>query len=370
MTLLTPPAYEQGGTYTALLDRQYQVTTTTMRDFSVSHRARQGAYSTRFPAFSNPSGMNVVVGPCAGVVTNTFATDAGDYRYANPSNFQVTLAGSSPTLNRNDIIGVQVKDNFYDGSGLVTVVPAVVQGTGSAGTPSDPTLPNTFLGMVRGVVNANVTSPTLQAICPKIVMDGGVLPIGSDTDRAALGTPNAGFVIWRTDKKAFEIFNGSSWDLAGAVQPIRAQLRQTAAHSLANAVYTSIQFQNEDSDTANGHDTVTNNTRYTAQVAGTYEFDGAVVFASSTAGQRAVRWRKNGATTALDASQTSCNPVTDPAAVTTLAARGIQIALAVNDYVELQAYQNTGGALNTFSGTTGAFNNEAQSSMSVKYLGP
>lgn len=211
MTLQSPPFALQGGTYTALSDRLHLVTTRTLRDFSVAHRSRQGFFPDRFPAYSNPSGMDVVIGPGAGVVANTFASDAGDYNFSNPSNLTLTPAASSPTQNRHDILGFRVLDHFYDSSGQNSIVPAVIQGTNAAGSPSDPALPASFIPVVRAVINATVTSPTLQDMRVKTVPSGGLLPIGSDTERTAIGTPHAGMVIPRTDKTYLEFFNGTAW---------------------------------------------------------------------------------------------------------------------------------------------------------------
>jgi hypothetical protein len=218
MTLLTPPGHLQGGTYTALLDRMYLHTVPNARDMSTNHTARQGFYPDRFPAYSNPAGMDVTIGPGAGLVQNTFASDAGDYIVANPSNLTVTPAGSSPTQNRNDIIGFQVKDNFYDSSGLNSVIPAIIQGANSAGTPVDPALPSSFIPIVRAVVNAGVTSPTLQDMRAKTVPSAAILPIESGTERTALGSPHAGFTIWRNDSSVHEVASGAgTWRVTDIV---------------------------------------------------------------------------------------------------------------------------------------------------------
>lgn len=211
MTLLSPPFAVQGGVYTALLDRMHLNSARMLRNFSYNHRARTGFFPDRFPAVSVSGGMNILVGPCAGIIGNDFAADAGEYSFSNPSNLTVTLAASSPTQNRYDIIGFQVKDNFYDSSGQNAIVPAVIQGAYSSGTPSDPTLPSSFCPISRAVVNAGATTPTLQDLRAKTVPSGAILPIGSDAERAALGTPYAGMVTYRTDKTCLEFYNGASW---------------------------------------------------------------------------------------------------------------------------------------------------------------
>lgn len=216
MTVLTPPGYVQGGTYSAKLDRVYIGTLGMVPDLAASFSARQGFHTGRVPAVANPSGMNVTIGACSAIIANTFASASGDYLVANDATVQVTLAASSPTQNRHDIIGIQVKDNLFDSSGLNTAVPAVIQGANSAGTPSDPALPASFIPVARAVVNAGVTSPTLTLLTRRTTVDGGLLVIADGTERAAL-TPYDGQLIYRQDRKQLEHRDSSAahWRVIG-----------------------------------------------------------------------------------------------------------------------------------------------------------
>lgn len=210
MTLQSPPGYLQGGTYTALSDRLHLNTIRNHADFgAASFRAMQGFYPDRFPAYSNPSAMNWSVGPCAGVIANTFVSNGGEYVFANPTNVTGTFAASSPTQNRYDILGFRVRDNFYDSSGANEIIPAVIQGTNSSGTPVDPALPSSFIPILRAVINAGATTPVLQDLRPRTVPSAGILPVGSATARSALGTTHAGFLIWRTDTNTLESASGA-----------------------------------------------------------------------------------------------------------------------------------------------------------------
>lgn len=360
MTLLTPPGHLQAGVYSALLDRMYIHTVPSLRDFAATHGAKQGFYPSRVPAFSVVGGMTVAVGACAGLIANTFIADGGDYKFANPSNFQVVLAGSSPTLNRNDIIGIQVKDNFYDASGLNQVAPAVIQGANSAGAPSDPALPASFIPVMRAVVSAGVTSPTLQSLITRTALDSGLLPIGSDTERTALGTPYSGYPILRTDQYGMvQMWNGSSW--VSAPNPPYVHLRQTVTQAIPSAAFTDIVFDGsgEDLDNFNGHVTGGTANRYTCQRAGVYMFTGGVGFAANVTGSRTCRWAMNGAV--INGSQTE-GVLSNVSSLVT--ARPIMRRLVVGDYVTLQGYQSSGVSINT--NVTG----ENQSSMSAWWIAP
>lgn len=214
MTVLTPPGYVQGGTYTAKLDRIYLGTLGYTPNLGATFSARQGFFNGRVPVVANPSGMNVTIGACGGIIANTFASASGDYLFANDATVQVTSAASSPTQNRYDIIGFQVKDNLFDSSGLNTAVPAIIQGSNSAGTPSDPALPASFIPVTRAVVNAGVTSPTLQSLIRKTAAEGGVIRVASVTERAEI-TAHEGLEIYREDRDWVEIHDGAAWRVHG-----------------------------------------------------------------------------------------------------------------------------------------------------------
>jgi hypothetical protein len=217
VTATSPPAYTQGGTYSASLDRLHQFTADALPHQSLTFAAREGCFVGRLPSFSNPSGWNVTIGPCAGFVTNDSAASVGDYKWANPSNATVTLTASSGTLNRIDIIGVQVKDNFLDSSGLNSATVAVVQGTAVSGTASPPALPNSFIPLVQANVPAGSSNPTLSSITARTGAQGIVLPVANQADRALITSPYDGMVVWRIDRKWFEVYSAASagWIVMG-----------------------------------------------------------------------------------------------------------------------------------------------------------
>lgn len=127
-----------------------------------------------------------------------------------------------------------------------------------------------------------------------------------------------------------------------------AELRQSVAQSIPNTTWTSITFDVEDLDSdpagTGGHSTSSNTSRYVALYAGWYRVGGGVEFAVNATGQRGAAWAVNG--TLVSANRTF---ISATAAVGMgVPARTKLVFLNVGDYVELQAYQNSGGALNTF----------------------
>jgi hypothetical protein len=125
--------------------------------------------------------------------------------------------------------------------------------------------------------------------------------------------------------------------------PPLALLRQTVAQSVPTGAFTALTMDTEDLDRDGGHSTTTNTSRYTAQTAGYYLCSGLVGWSSSATGRRATRWQVNGSATnasdaifaAVIASAINVVPPTKP------------IFLNVGDYLEMAAFQDSGGALLT-----------------------
>jgi hypothetical protein len=121
---------------------------------------------------------------------------------------------------------------------------------------------------------------------------------------------------------------------------------QTSAQSIPNtgSSWTAIGLNTETIDSYTGHDNVTNNSRYTAQVAGSYLVCGVVAYATNTTGVRAARIHYNGNVIQGSAQMTLASPGTNLTGVTTPIRA---VPMSVGDYVEVAAWQNSGGSLNT-----------------------
>lgn len=143
-----------------------------------------------------------------------------------------------------------------------------------------------------------------------------------------------------------------------------AELRQSSAQTIATATFTAITFNAFDLDDdlagTGGHDTVTNNSRFTAQYPGWYRISGGIAFANSTTGVRIGQIRVNG--TAVNGSRAIVPAASSGVHSMIVTVRTKQVFLNVLDYVELYGYQDTGGNLNTDATT------DLQSSMSVCWV--
>lgn len=116
--------------------------------------------------------------------------------------------------------------------------------------------------------------------------------------------------------------------------------------TLGNSVFTSIAFSTEQLDTASGHDTATNNSRYTCQ-SGWAGYYGVSASTTLRAGgtTRAAVFAKNGAT--LNYTEFYF----DTAAQSSLVLPTAIIQMAVGDYLEFQGFVNAAG-IATVSGQT------------------
>lgn len=136
-----------------------------------------------------------------------------------------------------------------------------------------------------------------------------------------------------------QVYNGLTFTLN---QPC-AFLYQSVTQSIANTTFTPLTFDAETFDTYGGHSTVTNTSRYTAQVAGVYWVSVGAVYLTNGVGARYALIGKNGSYTAVNGMTAAAAPVAGIGYATVSG----QIQLAVGDYVEGFAYQSSTAALST-----------------------
>jgi hypothetical protein len=123
------------------------------------------------------------------------------------------------------------------------------------------------------------------------------------------------------------------------------RLNNSAAQSIPNTTWTNLTFDHEEYDTDGMHSLVTNTDRITCVTAGKYLVLGFVYFAANATGNRQLLLLKNGGSTEIFSFEG--NPTASSGCLTNVYCI---IELAVGDYLQLQAYQNSGGALNSLSG--------------------
>ena len=111
--------------------------------------------------------------------------------------------------------------------------------------------------------------------------------------------------------------------------------------SIADSINVPLAFNSERFDTDNIHD-ATNNTRLTCKTAGKYLIVSNVSFSSNTSGWRSLIIRVNGITIIAD------HQITPSSGIRRLTVSTIY-ELAINDYVEVIAYQTSGTSIEVVS---------------------
>lgn len=124
----------------------------------------------------------------------------------------------------------------------------------------------------------------------------------------------------------------------------------TTEQSIPDATWTAIVFNGEDHDTAGFHSTSSNPSRITIPTGfdGYYGISAQVMFDIDAVGIRYIRVRKNGATTL-------CQGHLDTQSIKPTLKAVSTFLLAAGDYVEVEAYQNSGGALDAEIGSEYTF---------------
>lgn len=115
----------------------------------------------------------------------------------------------------------------------------------------------------------------------------------------------------------------------------------TLDQSTANATETTLAFNSERFDTDTIHDTATNNSRLTCRSAGKYQITAFVTWGANATGNRYISIHLNGGAVAIAAMRQL--PVAGQETEMDLPTL---YSLAVGDYLEVHAYQTSGGALN------------------------
>lgn len=123
-----------------------------------------------------------------------------------------------------------------------------------------------------------------------------------------------------------------------AAQP-RAKGTRSATLSIPNNTETVVTLPTEEFDNDGIHSTSANTERLTAQTAGFYAVMGWIEWEPSTSGVRFARLRKNGGFVVTDRRLPASFGYSD-------LTMSMMVELAVNDYVDMVAFQDSGGALN------------------------
>ena len=136
-----------------------------------------------------------------------------------------------------------------------------------------------------------------------------------------------------------------------------AKVHHDVVQTIGTGVYTTLSFHADEVNTDGTHSTAVNNSRLTAQLSGKYLVGYSVQYVVNNVGHRSGRLLKNGASIVTNLMSVRAISGDD-----TIVSGQVILALAARDYVELQAYQTSGGDLNVRSGPEGTW-------FSILYVG-
>jgi hypothetical protein len=158
-------------------------------------------------------------------------------------------------------------------------------------------------------------------------------------------TPNLGIIKLESNLRQPEVPINTALDVIDAMFH-RCSVYHNANQSVPNAAYTVLAFNSERIDTELMHDNSTNNSRITINTAGDYVASALVAFAAHAAGTRGIEIRLNGSTV-LAAAQMEA--VSEASTGTILSLVMPPYTFAENDYLQVLAFQSSGGALNALA---------------------
>ena len=153
--------------------------------------------------------------PHSGVMDVQTAAAAGPYFYAVTANETFTVSAAHATLPRVDIVTIRINDDVEDSSGLESATTHYKAGTAAA-SPVAPS-PDTTRDMIIATIAVPASgggNPVASWVAPYAVAGGGVVPIRTATELAALWlayppTTDAPVITTRKDAAASKIIEYS-----------------------------------------------------------------------------------------------------------------------------------------------------------------
>lgn len=347
----------------------------------------------------------------------------GVYVQTNDATIDINVIDTYPpdaTNSRRDLVIIHQQDIGFAEADSQMRVRYV---TGTPGSGSDPSLAAypEYRTLARVIV-----PPSATVINPGDITDlrnsdsvlytvatGGILPIGSVGERAAIVAPYEGMAIYRTDRDWVEIYDGTAWrvkDVAvcsstadrdsAITNPYSGQLAQIinsgdplyqydgstsswvliaiapiychvyqltgATQNIANLTPTAITFTAEVIDTNGFHSTTVNTSRIIPTIPGRYRARGMVAYTGACAGMFNAQIRKNGAALLGATPYESKQAINQAFLANTCSAPEATVSCnGTTDYLELWTNHQFGATTPTFANGT-----DQQSYLLVEYMGP
>ena len=199
------------------------------------------------------------------------------------------------------------------------------------------------LGASGTFLKSNGTDPAWTALAASDIASGQLALARGGTNADLSATGGTGRVLKQTSAGA--AVTVAALVTADLPSSIRCRAYNNANISINNATTTAITLNSERWDTDTMHSTSSNTSRLTATTAGLYVITASVDFAANATGVRSAQLQVNGATVIALSTIASAGAGND-----TVISLATTYYLNATDYVEMLAFQNSGGALNVVSG--------------------
>jgi hypothetical protein len=253
-----------------------------------------------------------------------------------PITAQYWLSTSDPTLSNERNLGALATGYVKITQAIGIAVPSTVAG-----------IPQADVTGLAAALAAKATLPIAESDVTSLVADLALkAPLASPTFTGVPAAPTAAAAT-NTTQLATTAMVQAAIAAAGAVAgAVAGSAFSTATQTLTTGTFTAVALNAEDFQVGALHSTSVNNTRVTIATTGKYLFVGAISYVPNATGQRIAVLRANGATYGekLDFPSNG-GACTFMAQVTKL------WSLVAGDYVELIAFQDSGGNLNIGDGT-------------------
>jgi hypothetical protein len=188
----------------------------------------------------------------------------------------------------------------------------------------------------------------------------GTLVVGNGTDASTTlaVASTAGYLLTVDSAEA----TGLKWAAVPSTTPtaVGASAYKSGTQSIGNATFTAVTFNTEWFDTDAFHDNSTNTSRFTipSGKGGKYLISAMITFAANGTGRRLARVRLNNTTSIAECEAPPSG--TQDTSITLQST--VMLSLVAGDYIEMSAYQASGGSLDLFGGESGC-------NLGITYLG-
>lgn len=278
--------------------------------------------------------VDVAAGRC--IIEGDSVADQGKYFCWSTDVENVVVPAPPASGDRLHWVVARLYDKLHDGGSTYEWTIELVEDTGSGASVPTSAIPLAQVAVSTG--QASVTDTNIADQRSNAPLIGGMPPQAfSDSSRPPV--PYTSELIWRTDRKDGEIYDGTDWRPLG-VNPPTARLGRTATNqSIPNSTTTALAWNSESEDTHSGHDNDTNPSRYTAPIAGVYMVTVTVPWVQTSGGIREVNLRVDGTTTYAGARDLNDQNITFVQDATRL------IRMNAGSYVEAVVQQSSGASL-------------------------